>query len=218
MDNNVDSESETEDWDVDPDVEVGEDSTEVKDLTSGRIIRKPTHPLPVSAPKKAKFPEIKSSVSKTEAQQDKLYRSSPVRASKKINCFATVTSYTDTTIHEVERSSPSNVACMSNITETETEVVDTTKSSAEQSSATLKVEFLKRKNASSEITVYDETDDKIFSVFSIKKSTDMKEEPEINLGDILPKDAIIKANDIRLKRVLLPDGGQLTVNIKYDQK
>ena len=218
MDNNVDSESETEDWDVDPDVEVGEDSTEVKDLTSGRIIRKPTHPLPVSAPKKAKFPEIKSSVSKTEAQQDKLYRSSPVRASKKMNCFATVTSYTDTTIHEVERSSPSNVACMSNITETETEVVDTTKSSAEQSSATLKVEFLKRKNVSSEITVYDETDDKIFSVFSIKKSTDMKEEPEINLGDILPKDAIIKANDIRLKRVLLPDGGQLTVNIKYDQK
>ena len=36
MDNNGDSESETEDWDVNPDVEVGEDSTEIKDLTSGR--------------------------------------------------------------------------------------------------------------------------------------------------------------------------------------
>ena len=44
-----------EDWDKDPDVEI-----EVDSLESGRVIRKATQPLPVSAPKKARVETVTS--------------------------------------------------------------------------------------------------------------------------------------------------------------
>ena len=47
--------SDQEDWDKDPEVEI-----EVDSLESGRVIRKATQPLPVSAPKKAKVETLTS--------------------------------------------------------------------------------------------------------------------------------------------------------------
>lgn len=53
-------ESDNEDLGDDPDIELGEEKECTDDLNMGRVIRKPTLPLPVSAPKKLKVSETVS--------------------------------------------------------------------------------------------------------------------------------------------------------------
>lgn len=61
------------------------------------------------------------------------------------------------------------------------------------------------------------TDDGLntFSFSGTSKAGKTSSDLDINLGDYLPENCTIKPEDINLKRIVLPDGGKLELNIKY---
>lgn len=83
--------------------------------------------------------------------------------------------------------------------------------------AEITVEILKSKYSSSDLCVLDDGE-RIFSTYSVNKSEDIKEEPELNLSTFLPKDAIFKAEDVKIKRVLSSNGGKIIMKLNYEIK
>ena len=65
-----------------------------------------------------------------------------------------------------------------------------------------------------EISVF-EDDQNNFSFSGTNKVGKMASDLDINLGDYLPENCTIKAEDIDIKRLVLGDGGKLVFNIKY---
>lgn len=53
-------------------------------------------------------------------------------------------------------------------------------------------------------------------MFNTLNTEGIREEPNINLGDFLPKDAIIRPQNMICKRVLSPDGGKIIFDLKYE--
>lgn len=76
-------------------------------------------------------------------------------------------------------------------------------------------EVKKGKVVSREISVHDDGE-RVYSIFNTAKVGDIKEDTEIHFGDILPKGAVFKAENISCKMSFLPDGGKVRLGMKYE--
>lgn len=85
---------------------------------------------------------------------------------------------------------------------------------AKSASSVITVNVVKRKVVSQEVKIED-AGELVYSVFSTVKGDNSRKEPELILGDYLPKGAMVSANDIRLRRVLNADGGNVSLIVKY---
>ena len=78
----------------------------------------------------------------------------------------------------------------------------------------VKCGIAKGEYVSSTLLVLD-NDERLLETYSVNKSADEKMEPEMCLADYMPKEATIRAKDVKIQRILSKNGGSMIIKIKY---
>ena len=86
-----------------------------------------------------------------------------------------------------------------------------------ENQVTVQIDIDKKKNPPQETTVTMDGE-KVYSLFNTVKIGDTKSEPQINLAEYIPSDAVIRPGNIVLKREFRPDGVRVVLDINYEQQ
>ena len=86
-----------------------------------------------------------------------------------------------------------------------------------ENKVTVQIDIDKKKNLSQETTVTMDGE-KVYSKFNTVKIGDTKPEPQMNLAEYIPSDAVISLGNIALKREFGPDRGRIILDINYEQQ
>ena len=200
---------EKETWDKDPDIVLGEEGD--SELFKGRVVRKGCNPKPVCAPKKRKV----ETVTREQVESEKVEKQevSINTRQKEIETMK------DTLIAgQSEKKSDSKKDELITIQEeTETGTVSNIiMDRRTENQVTVHIDIDKKKNLSQETTVTMDGE-KVYSLFNTVKVGDIKSQPQMNLAEYIPSDAVIRPGNIVLKRQFRPDGGRVVLDINYEQ-
>ena len=164
------------------------DTRTIRDITSGRVVRKATTPMPVIAPKKVKIAQA--------TDEQSLDRLPTMKAPK-----SEMLEKDDSKIQGKDDSEIQGKDVDRNV----------------QHTAEVTIEISKKKFVSNEIMIKDDGE-RLFSSFSINKTDDQRKEPDINLGEFLSHNATLKARDIVIKRAVSAEGGKVILSFNYHQE
>lgn len=223
------------DWNSDPKVELGEeqnvtsqceieeDKRSVRDISTGRIIRKPCEPAPVFNPvKRRKVEETENnlenrSVQKVVVKQKENPRQGlkdlPVIAFKNSKTSSANETYSESTARNKDRSEDDIQA--KNRMEPNSRILNKTQVGGSFKTADVTVIVKKDINVTQEIIVHD-NGEKVQTMWNTLKGKAEKEEPVFNLGSVLPPGAMIKPENVLCKRVITEDGGRISFELKYE--
>ena len=161
-------------------------------MTSGRIIRKRTNPDRVLAPKKSKIDS-----------QDSV-------ATEDVSMLGKESDSTEQLVRKKDDSKePQKSAQIADELEYQESCND-----GLQGDFLVKCGIAKGEYVSSTLLVLD-NDERLLETYSVNKSADEKVEPEMCLADYMPKEATIRAKDIKIQRILSKNGGSMIIKIKY---
>ena len=166
----------------------------IRDLSSGRTIRKPTRPDRVFAPKKLKL---------------------DIQGSSEESHISSVGSVSERSEKNDDQNRDKQESNQDVVDRENQGVVD--QASMEHGGLQdflVKVDIIKNVHTASNIAVYD-NHERLTETYSLNKSTEQREEPEMCLGDSLPEGTLIKAENIKIKRTLSKTGGSVSVDFKY---
>ena len=190
-----------DDFGEDPDIEVCEmsidieskDSCTIRDITSGRMLRKPTRPDKVYAPKKQRLSETETEV--------------PVRSASD-NCMSNA----DLKVVHYETKSRTEKESLETVIGDHQDGQGSLRK--DQEKLVVKIDISKDRYVSSNLSIHD-NDERLLETFTINKYQNDRVEPDTNLGDFLPTGTVLKAEDIVIKRVLTANGGKVILDIKH---